>query len=148
MRSPEFAFFADKHGDPLIDRYNAMMEWDGRPSTVAYNAPFVICFSTTMIEVWNTISSQRVQIILGQSIHCTYDGGALGDDGSHSRTILIDSHSKLSRSAGSLPPSSSSAPTGNGNPVDDDEGERRVHVMMRDNDQFYRVFEMVPLTLH
>ncbi|KAA1112697.1 hypothetical protein PGT21_006695 [Puccinia graminis f. sp. tritici] len=139
----EFAFFADKHGDPLIDRYNAMMEWDGRPSTVAYHAPYVICFSGTMIEVWNTISSQRVQIILGQSIQCTYDGGGLGDDGSHSRTILIDSHSHPARPA---PSSSSSTPTPN--PHDDDEGERRVHVMMKDNDQFYRVFEMVPLTLH
>ncbi|PLW29207.1 hypothetical protein PCASD_14619 [Puccinia coronata f. sp. avenae] len=127
----EFAFFADKHGDPLVDRYGAMMEWDGKPTTVAYSAPYVICFSSTLVEVWNTITSRRVQIILGHSIQCTYDGGALGDDGSHARTINIDHPLKQSL-----------------NSSQEDEGERRVHVMMKDADQFYRVFEMVPLTLH
>ncbi|KAI9612683.1 hypothetical protein H4Q26_007840 [Puccinia striiformis f. sp. tritici PST-130] len=131
----EFAFFADKHGDPLVDRYNSMMEWDGRPTTVAYSPPYVICFSSTLVEVWNTLTSKRVQIILGQSIVCTYDGGALGDDGTHSsRTINIDNPG--SKSAGSV--------SNSGN--DDDEGERRVHVMIKDLDSFYRVFEMVPLS--
>ncbi|KAI7943871.1 hypothetical protein MJO28_011399 [Puccinia striiformis f. sp. tritici] len=131
----EFAFFADKHGDPLVDRYNSMMEWDGRPTTVAYSPPYVICFSSTLVEVWNTLTSKRVQIILGQSIVCTYDGGALGDDGTHSsRTINIDNPG--SKSAGSV--------MNSGN--DDDEGERRVHVMIKDLDSFYRVFEMVPLS--
>ncbi|OAW00133.1 hypothetical protein PTTG_08077 [Puccinia triticina 1-1 BBBD Race 1] len=135
----EFAFFADKHGDPLVDRYGAMMEWDGRPTTVAYSSPYVICFSTTLVEVWNTLTSRRVQIIRGQAIQCTYDGGALGDDGSHAhKTITIDQRPR-SASGGAARGSHAGA---------EDDGERRVHVMMKDNDAFYRVFEMVPLTLH
>ncbi|KAI7943877.1 hypothetical protein MJO28_011405 [Puccinia striiformis f. sp. tritici] len=111
------------------------MEWDGRPTTVAYSPPYVICFSSTLVDVWNTLTSKRVQIILGQSIVCTYDGGALGDDGTHSsRTINIDNPG--SKSAGSV--------MNSGN--DDDEGERRVHVMIKDLDSFYRLFEMVPLS--
>lgn len=132
----EFAFFADKHGDPLVDRYGAMMEWDGKPTTVAYSAPYVICFSSTLVEVWNTITSRRVQIILGHSILCTYDGGALGDDGTYARTLNIDHPLKQSINLNrSLIES-------------DDDGERRVHVMMKDPDHLYRVFEMVPLTLN
>jgi len=132
----EFAFFADKHGDPLVDRYGAMMEWDGKPTTVAYSAPYVICFSSTLVEVWNTITSRRVQIILGHSILCTYDGGGLGDDGSYTRTLNIDHPLKQSVNS-------------NRSLIEaDDDGERRVHVMMKDPDHFYRVFEMVPLTLH
>ncbi|KAI8457720.1 CNH domain-containing protein, partial [Phakopsora pachyrhizi] len=111
----EFAFFADKHGDPLVDRYDSIMEWDGKPISVAYSAPYVICFSNMMIEVWNTLNSKRVQIIVGQAISCTYDGGSPGDE------------SKL-----------------DANGMTDD-GERRIHVMMKDSDKFYRVFEMVPL---
>lgn len=113
-----------------------MMEWDGKPTTVAYSAPYVICFSSTLVEVWNTITSRRVQIILGHSILCTYDGGALGDDGTYARTLNIDHPLKQSINLNrSLIES-------------DDDGERRVHVMMKDPDHLYRVFEMVPLTLN
>lgn len=140
----EFAFFADKHGDPLVDRYNSIMEWDGKPNSVAYSSPYVICFSSMMIEVWDTISSKRVQLIVGQMIHCTYDGGSLGDDGSSVRLLKIDHHHPNPHPADRRHHHTSHADPSS---EAEDEGERRVHVMMKDQDQFYRVFEMVPLTI-
>lgn len=121
----EFAFFADKHGDPLPDRYASIMEWDGKPSAVAYSSPYVIAFSSTICEVWNTLTASRVQVIVGQGMGCTYDGGSLGDDGTVHVTGSTSSASGLGV----------------------DEGERRIHLVLRDLDQFYRVFEMVPLKL-
>jgi hypothetical protein len=74
----DFAFFADRHGDPVRERFGDMIEWEGRPDTVVYCRPYVLAFDTRFIEVRDT--SQRgklVQIIRGLNIRCTYDGQGL-----------------------------------------------------------------------
>lgn len=126
----EFAFFADKHGDPLIDKYDCIMNWDGKPISVAYSSPYVIGFSATLVEVWNTLSSKRVQLILGSGMSCTYDGGSLGDDG----TVHVTG-------------GGGGVGQGGGGAGEVDEGERRIHLVIKDTDGFFRVFEMVPLRI-
>ncbi|KAH9810846.1 CNH domain-containing protein [Melampsora americana] len=128
----EFAFFADKHGDPLIDKYDRIMNWDGKPISVAYSSPYVIGFSPTLVEVWNTLTSRRVQLILGNGMNCSYDGGSLGDDG----TVHV---------VGA--PAGGGGHGSGGNVAEVDEGERRIHLVIKDLDGFFRVFEMVPLRI-
>ena len=73
--SPGFAFFADRHGDPLADRLSEIIEWEGRPDSVVYLPPYVLAFDTRFIEVRDI--SQRgklVQFINGVNIRCCYDG--------------------------------------------------------------------------
>ena len=70
-----FAFFADRHGDPLKERMNDIIEWEGRPDTVVFYRPYVLAFDTRFVEIRDT--SQRgklVQVINGSNIRCSYDG--------------------------------------------------------------------------
>lgn len=113
----ELAFFADKHGDPLAKRYSDIIEWEGSPTSVAYSRPYIIAFSPSLFEVWDTTTSRRVQVEVGSNISCTYDGGGLGDD----QTVQISNNSRIN-----------------------DDGSRRIHVSIRGQDRFMRVFELVP----
>lgn len=74
----DFAFFADRHGDPVRARFRDMIEWEGRPDTVVYCAPYILAFDSRFIEVRDVSRRGKlVQIIRGSNIRCTYDGQGL-----------------------------------------------------------------------
>lgn len=73
--SIDFAFFADRHGDPLKERFGDIIEWEGRPDTVVFHKPYVLAFDARFVEVRDTSQSGKlVQLIKGTQIRCTYDG--------------------------------------------------------------------------
>lgn len=116
--SKDLAFFADKHGDPLPHRYNDIIEWEGSPTSVAFSPPYVVAFSPTLVEVWDTGTSRRSQVIVGSNIVCTYDAGGLGEE-----------------------PGAVNAGPSRGRK---DDGSRRMHVAIKGQDRRNRVFEMWP----
>lgn len=70
-----FAFFADRHGDPIADRLTEIVEWEGRPDSVVYQPPYVLAFDSRFIEVRDiTQRGKLVQFINGANIRCCYDG--------------------------------------------------------------------------
>lgn len=74
----DFAFYADRHGDPVRERFKDLIEWEGRPDTVVYCAPYILAFDSRFIEIRDiSRRGKLVQIIRGTNIRCTYDGQGL-----------------------------------------------------------------------
>jgi hypothetical protein len=72
----DLAFFADKHGDPIKERYNEVIDFQGTARTVAYLHPYILAFDTNFIEIRNASTGKLCQILKGREILCTYDGQA------------------------------------------------------------------------
>ncbi|GAA95255.1 uncharacterized protein L969DRAFT_58178 [Mixia osmundae IAM 14324] len=72
----DLAFYTDKHGDPLPDRYKDIIDWECEPRAVAYQAPFILAFDVNVIEVRHAESGQLLQVIKGKEFACLYNAQA------------------------------------------------------------------------
>lgn len=71
----DFAFFADRHGDPLRERFGDIIEWEGRADTVVFYNPYILAFDSRFIEVRDVSQNGKlVQLVRGTQIRCTFDG--------------------------------------------------------------------------
>jgi len=76
----DLAFYADKHGDPLADRYKDIIEWQGTARAVAFCKGHVLAFDSNFVEIRDASSGKLVQIIQGLEILCLNDGQGLGPE--------------------------------------------------------------------
>lgn len=70
----DLAFYADKHGDPIKERYGDIIDWQGTARSVAHIAPYILAFDSNFIEVRHALSGRLVQIIKAREVLCTNDG--------------------------------------------------------------------------
>ncbi|KAH8924026.1 Dbl-like domain-containing protein [Atractiella rhizophila] len=111
----DLAFWTDKYGDPIPSRYSDIFDWEGAPQNTVYQPPHILAFDSNFIEIRNAFTGKLVQIIKGEDIVCTYDGSAGGD--------------ASRRSAAQQPPT--------------DPGEGRVHVSIKVERRYHKIFELV-----
>ncbi|KAI8979454.1 hypothetical protein BDF20DRAFT_507264 [Mycotypha africana] len=62
----EFAFYIDKKGRRV--RPDWMISWEGQPVSFAFQAPYVVAFDLTFIEIRHIETGDLKQVIIGQNI--------------------------------------------------------------------------------
>lgn len=66
----EFGFYVDNNGRPSRE-LKSVLEWNGVPNNFIYNAPFIICFDSDMIEVRRADTGDLSQVIMTGSLQFT-----------------------------------------------------------------------------
>ncbi|ORY90211.1 CNH domain-domain-containing protein [Leucosporidium creatinivorum] len=112
----EFAFHVGRHGEPIE---GPVMEWESKPDHVAYCAPFVLLFSSTIIEIRDAFTGRLAQFITGSQINLTFDGAGLSSG-------VIDVRSPRP------------------GVVREDDPDERIHFSMREG-SYHVLYEIAPL---
>ncbi|GAA5935183.1 hypothetical protein JCM3775_007227 [Rhodotorula graminis] len=120
----EFAIHVGRHGEPIEGPF---IEWESKPETIAYCAPYIFAISPTIVEIRNAFSGRLAQFITGTHISLTYDGTAIPSSPSPASSSPSPSLTGSRRS--SVDPSGTGAAGGE----DDLAGpvERRLHLTMK-----------------
>ncbi|CAG8554215.1 4215_t:CDS:10 [Ambispora gerdemannii] len=69
----EIFFYVDKHGELSRQR---TVEWEGKPTAVAMQYPYVIGFDQQFIEIRHVQTGDLAQIITGSSMQCLNENGS------------------------------------------------------------------------
>ncbi|GAA5999985.1 uncharacterized protein JCM10292_003567 [Rhodotorula paludigena] len=127
----EFAIHVGRHGEPIEGPF---IEWESKPETIAYCAPYVFAISPNIIEIRNAFNGRLSQVITGSHISLTYDGTAIPTSPASSSSSTFDLRMRR--------PSSHS--TGGGVGAEDLAGppERRLHLSMRQG-MYHVLYEVV-----
>ncbi|GAA5849156.1 hypothetical protein JCM9279_005806 [Rhodotorula babjevae] len=122
----EFAIHVGRHGEPIEGPF---IEWESKPETIAYCAPYIFAISPTIVEIRNAFSGRLAQFITGTHISLTYDGTAIPS--SPSTASASPSPSLTGSRRSSFDPSGTAGGAGAGE--DDLAGpvERRLHLTMK-----------------
>ncbi|GAA5891760.1 hypothetical protein JCM8208_002876 [Rhodotorula glutinis] len=119
----EFAIHVGRHGAPIEGPF---IEWESKPETIAYCAPYIFAISPTIVEIRNAFSGRLAQFITGTHISLTYDGTAIPSSPSPASSSPSPSLTGSRRS--------SFDPSGTANGGEDDLAgpvERRLHLTMK-----------------
>ncbi|BGP36192.1 Rho guanine nucleotide exchange factor [Rhodotorula kratochvilovae] len=126
----EFAIHVGRHGEPVEGPF---IEWESKPETIAYCAPYIFAISPTIVEIRNAVNGRLAQFITGTHISLTYDGTAIpSSSASSSSSSLASRRSSLDTAAG--PGAGAEELAG---PV-----ERRLHISMRQG-AYHVLYEVV-----
>ncbi|KAK7062513.1 Rho guanine nucleotide exchange factor [Paramarasmius palmivorus] len=68
----EFGLYVNKRGEP--SRPNGLIEWEGTAEKVALHSPYILLFDTRFIEIRHVQTGRLAQIIIGNDVHCIWDG--------------------------------------------------------------------------
>lgn len=59
------------HGEP--NRDCQLIEWEGRPDSVAFHPPYLLLISAPFIEIRHIDNAKLLQIYTGSDIHLTWE---------------------------------------------------------------------------
>ncbi|KAH9977526.1 RhoGEF Rgf2 [Russula compacta] len=66
----EFAFYINRGG--RRSRKNFLVQWEGSPTSFAFQYPYVLAFEPTFVEIRNVETGAMSQVIQGNNLQCLY----------------------------------------------------------------------------
>ncbi|GAA5824608.1 hypothetical protein JCM3770_006692, partial [Rhodotorula araucariae] len=133
----EFAIHVGRHGEPIEGPF---IEWESKPETIAYCAPYIFAISPTIVEIRNAFNGRLAQFISGTHISLTYDGTAIPSSSSSSAPAAgpgLGSGSSRRSSLDAVTPNAAAGEEDLAGPV-----ERRLHLSMRQG-AYHVLYEVV-----
>jgi hypothetical protein len=65
-----FGVYVNRHGVP--NRDGKMIEWEGRPDSVAFHPPYLLLVSAPFIEIRHISNAKLMQIVTGSDLRLTW----------------------------------------------------------------------------